>query len=119
MDKHDVAAYLEHIGATLPAVGHGWRKMRCPFQQQPAHRVVGSSLIVTAFRSLLFVCVVKTTGESFATGISRQRALCCAAVVVVLFQNPCRASPCPAWSCPAEPGVVSKSPPCPAGPMLS
>ena len=31
MDKHDVAAYLEHIGATLPAVGHGWRKMRCPF----------------------------------------------------------------------------------------
>lgn len=31
MDKHDVAAYLTYIGATLPAVGHGWRKMRCPF----------------------------------------------------------------------------------------
>ena len=31
MDKHSIAAYLEHIGATLPAVGHGWRKMKCPF----------------------------------------------------------------------------------------
>jgi len=31
MDKHDVAAYLTYIGATLPAVGHGWRKMKCPF----------------------------------------------------------------------------------------
>ena len=31
MDKHSIAAYLEHTGATLPAVGHGWRKMKCPF----------------------------------------------------------------------------------------
>jgi hypothetical protein len=31
MDKHDIAAYLQYIGATMPAVGHGWRKMRCPF----------------------------------------------------------------------------------------
>lgn len=31
MDKHDIGAYLQHIGATLPGVGHGWRKMRCPF----------------------------------------------------------------------------------------
>lgn len=31
MDKHDIGAYLQHIGATLPAMGHGWRKMRCPF----------------------------------------------------------------------------------------
>jgi len=31
MDKHSVAAYLEHIGARLPNEGHGWRKMRCPF----------------------------------------------------------------------------------------
>ena len=31
MDKHSIAAYLEHIGASLPAVGSGWRKMRCPF----------------------------------------------------------------------------------------
>lgn len=31
MDKHDISAYLEHVGATLPAVGHGWRKMKCPF----------------------------------------------------------------------------------------
>ena len=31
MDKHDVSAYLTHVGATLPAVGHGWRKMKCPF----------------------------------------------------------------------------------------
>jgi len=31
MDKHDISAYLMHVGATLPAVGHGWRKMKCPF----------------------------------------------------------------------------------------
>ena len=31
MDKHDVSAYLVHVGATLPGVGHGWRKMKCPF----------------------------------------------------------------------------------------
>jgi hypothetical protein len=31
MDKHDIAAYLTYIGATLPSEGHGWRKMRCPF----------------------------------------------------------------------------------------
>jgi len=31
MEKHSVSAYLEHVGATLPAVGSGWRKMKCPF----------------------------------------------------------------------------------------
>jgi hypothetical protein len=31
MIKHDVSGYLLHVGATLPAVGHGWRKMKCPF----------------------------------------------------------------------------------------
>lgn len=31
MDKHDVAAYLEYIGATVPNRGHGWRKIKCPF----------------------------------------------------------------------------------------
>lgn len=31
MDKHKVGDYLSHIGANLPAEGHGWRKMRCPF----------------------------------------------------------------------------------------
>ena len=31
MDKHNVADYLEYVGAILPAVGSGWRKMKCPF----------------------------------------------------------------------------------------
>jgi hypothetical protein len=31
MDKHSVAAYLEYIGATLPSMGHGWRRMKCPY----------------------------------------------------------------------------------------
>ena len=31
MDKHSIAAYLAYIGASLPNVGSGWRKMRCPF----------------------------------------------------------------------------------------
>lgn len=31
MDKHSIEDYLNHIGATIPARGSGWRKMRCPF----------------------------------------------------------------------------------------
>lgn len=31
MDKHSIVAYLEYIGASLPSVGHGWRKIKCPF----------------------------------------------------------------------------------------
>jgi hypothetical protein len=31
MDKHSVADYLRHVGALLPAEGHGWRKIKCPF----------------------------------------------------------------------------------------
>jgi hypothetical protein len=31
MDKHSIAAYLEYLGASLPSVGHGWRKIKCPF----------------------------------------------------------------------------------------
>jgi len=31
VDKHSIAAYLAHTGATLPSEGHGWRKMKCPF----------------------------------------------------------------------------------------
>lgn len=31
MDKHNVADYLAHLGAKLPAEGSGWRKMKCPF----------------------------------------------------------------------------------------
>lgn len=33
MDKHPIAAYLEHIGASLPNRGSGWRKMKCPFHE--------------------------------------------------------------------------------------
>ena len=31
MEKHSIAAYLEYVGARLPAVGSGWRKIKCPF----------------------------------------------------------------------------------------
>jgi len=31
MDKHSIAAYLEYLGASVPTVGHGWRKIKCPF----------------------------------------------------------------------------------------
>lgn len=31
IQKHSVEDYLRHIGATVPSVGHGWRKMKCPF----------------------------------------------------------------------------------------
>ena len=33
MDKHSIAEYLQYIGATLPAVGYGWRKIKCPFHE--------------------------------------------------------------------------------------
>lgn len=32
-DKHSIEDYLRHIGATVPARGSGWRKMRCPFHE--------------------------------------------------------------------------------------
>ena len=31
MDKPSIEEYLNYIGATLPAMGSGWRKMKCPF----------------------------------------------------------------------------------------
>lgn len=31
MDKHSIAAYLEYLGASVPAIGHGWRKIKCLF----------------------------------------------------------------------------------------
>ena len=31
MEKHSIAAYLEYVGAAVPAMGHGWRKIKCPF----------------------------------------------------------------------------------------
>jgi DNA primase len=33
MDKHSIADYLHFIGATVPAEGHGWRKIKCPFHE--------------------------------------------------------------------------------------
>ena len=33
MDKHSIADYLHYIGATVPAEGHGWRKIKCPFHE--------------------------------------------------------------------------------------
>ena len=29
--KPDISEYLHYIGATVPAMGSGWRKMKCPF----------------------------------------------------------------------------------------
>ena len=31
MDQHSIAAYLEYLGASVPVIGHGWRKIKCPF----------------------------------------------------------------------------------------
>lgn len=31
MDKPSIEEYLQFIGANTPAVGSGWRKMKCPF----------------------------------------------------------------------------------------
>ena len=29
--KHSIADYLRYVGAAVPAEGHGWRKIKCPF----------------------------------------------------------------------------------------
>jgi len=31
MDKPNIEEYLNYIGADAPAIGSGWRKMKCPF----------------------------------------------------------------------------------------
>ena len=31
MDKPSIEEYLHYIGADAPAIGSGWRKMKCPF----------------------------------------------------------------------------------------
>ena len=31
MEKPSIEEYLHYIGADTPAVGNGWRKMKCPF----------------------------------------------------------------------------------------
>ena len=31
MDKASIEEYLNYIGAAVPAMGSGWRKMKCPF----------------------------------------------------------------------------------------
>ena len=31
MEKPSIEEYLHYIGATVPATGSGWRKMKCPF----------------------------------------------------------------------------------------
>ena len=31
MEKPSIEEYLNYIGATVPAMGSGWRKMKCPF----------------------------------------------------------------------------------------
>jgi DNA primase len=31
MDKPSIEEYLNYISATVPAMGSGWRKMKCPF----------------------------------------------------------------------------------------
>jgi len=32
-DKHSIEDFLNHINAQVPARGHGWRKMKCPFHE--------------------------------------------------------------------------------------
>jgi DNA primase len=31
MNKASIEEYLNYIGAAVPAMGNGWRKMKCPF----------------------------------------------------------------------------------------
>jgi DNA primase len=51
MDKHSIAVYLEYIGATLPQIGSGWRKMKCPFHED-SHASAGINYDKSRFNCL-------------------------------------------------------------------
>jgi DNA primase len=49
VDKHSIADYLRHIGAAVPAEGHGWRKIKCPFHND-SHASAGINFEENRFK---------------------------------------------------------------------
>ena len=61
MDKPKIEEYLHYIGATVPAMGSGWRKMKCPFHSD-SHASAAVNFDKNAF--ICHGCGVK--GDTFS-----------------------------------------------------
>ena len=48
MDKPSIEEYLTYIGAAVPAMGSGWRKMKCPFHDD-SHASAAVNYDINAF----------------------------------------------------------------------
>ena len=61
MEKPSIEEYLHYIGADTPAVGNGWRKMKCPFHHD-SHASAAVNFDKNAF--ICHGCGVK--GDTFS-----------------------------------------------------
>lgn len=61
MEKPDIGEYLNHIGAAVPSVGSGWRKMKCPFHDD-SHASAAVNFDIDGF--ICHGCGVK--GDTFS-----------------------------------------------------
>lgn len=68
MDKPSIEEYLNYIGATTPAMGSGWRKMKCPFHDD-SHASAAVNYDKNAF--VCHGCGVK--GDTYSLIMDRER----------------------------------------------
>lgn len=68
MEKPSIEEYLNYIGATVPAMGSGWRKMKCPFHDD-SHASAAVNYDKNAF--VCHGCGVK--GDTFSLIMDRER----------------------------------------------
>ena len=61
MEKPSIEEYLQFIGANTPAIGSGWRKMKCPFHTD-SHASAAVNYDLNAF--ICHGCGVK--GDTFS-----------------------------------------------------
>ena len=66
--KPSIEEYLTHIGAAVPAMGSGWRKMKCPFHDD-SHASAAVNYDKNAF--ICHGCGIK--GDTFSLIMDRER----------------------------------------------
>jgi hypothetical protein len=68
MDKPSIEEYLSYIGAATPAIGSGWRKMKCPFHDD-SHASAAVNYDENAF--VCHGCGIK--GDTYSLIMDRER----------------------------------------------
>ena len=68
MEKPSIEEYLNYIGAATPAMGSGWRKMKCPFHDD-SHASAAVNYDKNAF--VCHGCGIK--GDTFSLIMDRER----------------------------------------------